>query len=255
MNAKLTESHVEEAALGWLEDLGYTVLHGPDISPDSPNPERASYSDVLLMDRFREALRKLNPHLPAETLEAVLRKVQQTEYPDLFEENRWLHRILVEGLDVETTREDGGIGGDKAWLIDFDNPDNNDWLALNQYTVIEHQNNRRPDVVLFINGLPLGVLELKNTGDKSATLERAFNQLQTYKQQIPSLFRTNAVLVTTDGPQARIGSLTADSERFMPWRTVDGVEIAPKGRPELGTLIAPVSLARKWPVLAWKVRP
>jgi len=212
------------------------VLHGPDISPDGPNPERSSYGDVFLIDRFREALRKLNPHLPAETLEEVLRKVQQTEKPSLVEENRRLHRILVEGLDVEITREDGGIGGDKAWLIDFDNPDNNAWLALNQYTVIEHQNNRRPDVVLFINDLPLGVLELKNPGDESATLEGAFNQLQTYKQQIQSLFRTNAMLVTSDGVQARIGSLTADS-RFMPWRTVDGMEIAPKGEPELGTLI------------------
>lgn len=237
MNAKFTESHVEEAALDWLEGMGYEVLHGPDISPDGSNPERASYGDVLLIDRFREALRKLNPHLPAETLEEVLRKVQRTEKPSLVEENRRLHRILVEGLDVEITRDDGSIGGDKAWLIDFDNPDNNDWLALNQYTVIEHQNNRRPDVVLFINGLPLGVVELKNPGDESATLEGAFNQLQTYKQQIPSLFRTNAVLVTSDGVQARIGSLTADIERLMPWRTVDGGEIAPKGVPALGTLI------------------
>jgi len=235
--SRLAESDVEKATLDWLEGLGYQVLHGPDISPDGPNPERSSYGDVFLIDRFWEALRKLNPHLPAETLEEVLRKVQQTEKPSLVEENRRLHRILVEGLDVEITREDGSIGGDKAWLIDFDNPDNNDWLALNQYTVIEHQNNRRPDVVLFINGLPLGVFELKNPGDESATLEGAFNQLQTYKQQIPSLFRTNAMLVTSDGVQARIGSLTADSERFMPWRTVDGVEIAPKGEPELGTLI------------------
>jgi len=238
--SRLAERHVEKAALDWLEGLGYEVLYGPAISPDGPHPERASYGDVLLMDRFREALRKLNPHLPAETLEEVLRKVRQTEKPSLAEENRRLHRILVEGLDVEITREDGCIGGDKAWLIDFDNPDNNDWLALNQYTVIEHQNNRRPDVVLFINGLPLGVLELKNPGDESATLEMAFNQLQTYKEQIPSLFRTNAVLVTSDGVQARIGSLTADVERFMPWRTVAGVEIAPKGRPELGTLVAGV---------------
>ena len=142
---------------------------------------------------------------------------------------------------MEITREDGSIGGDRVRLIDFDDPANNDWLAVNQFTVIEHQHSvtsrRRPDVVVFVNGLPLAVIELKNPGDENATLAGAFNQLQTYKHQIPSLFRTNALLVTSDGLQARVGSLTGDIERFMPWRTTDGVEIAPKGAPELGTLI------------------
>jgi type I restriction enzyme R subunit len=257
MNAKFTENHVEEAALSWLEGLGYAVLHGPDISPDGGSPERTSYADVILFDRFRAALARLNPHLPPETLEEVVKKVQQTETPSLVEENRRLHRMIVEGVDVEVPRSDGSIGGDKAWLIDFDSPENNDWLAVNQYTVIEHQNNRRPDVVVLINGLPLGVVELKNPGDENATMEGAFNQLQTYKDQIPALFRTNAVLVTSDGIQARIGSLTADIERFMPWRTVDGEEIAPKGSPELGTLLEGVfeksrflSLVRDFTVFA-----
>ncbi|PCJ61609.1 MAG: DEAD/DEAH box helicase [Rhodospirillaceae bacterium] len=234
---RFTESHVEEAALEWFGGLGYEILHGPDISPDGPAPERTSYDDVILFDRFRAALERLNPHLSPDTLEEVLRKVQQTETPSLIEENRRLHRFLVEGVPVEVAREDGSIGGDTAWLIDFADPDRNDWLAVNQYTVIENKNNRRPDVVLFINGLPLSVIELKNPGDENATLEGAFNQLQTYKDQIPSLFRTNAVLVTSDGIMARVGSLTADIERFMPWRTVDGSEIAPKGEPELGTVI------------------
>jgi len=237
MSAKFTESHVEDAALSWLEGLGYSVLSGPDISPEGSSPERASYADVVLVDRLRGAIARINPHLPPDALEEVVKKVHQTETPSLVEENRRLHRMIVEGVDVEVTRTDGSIGGDKAWLIDLDNPDNNDWLALNQFTVIEHQNNRRPDVVVFVNGLPLGVIELKNPGDENATLEGAFNQLQTYKDQIPSLFRTNAVLMTSDGIQARIGSLTADIERFMPWRTVDGSDIAPKGAPELGTVL------------------
>ena len=235
--AGFTESHVEEAALEWLAGLGYSVLHGPDISPDGPTPERVSYDQVLLTGRLGEALGRLNPHLPTETLEEVLRKVQQTETPSLIEENRRLHRYLIEGVPVEVAREDGSIGGDVARLIDFTDVDANDWLAVNQFTVIEREHNRRPDVVLFVNGFPVAVIELKNPGDVNATLDGAFNQLQTYKAEIPSLFRTNAVLVTSDGLKARLGSLTASLERFMPWRTVDGSAVAPKGAPELGTLL------------------
>ena len=235
--AAFTESHVEEAALEWLSGLGYAVLHGPDISPEGSNPERVSHDQVLLTERLCEALERLNPHLPAETLEEVLRKVRQTETPSLVEENRRLHRYLIEGVPVEVVREDGSIDGDVARLIDFADVEANDWLAVNQYTVIEGRRNRRPDVVVFINGLPLGVIEMKNPGDGNATLEGAFNQLQTYKDQIPSLFRTNAALVTSDGLHARLGSLTATIERFMPWRTVDGSAVAPKGLPALRTLI------------------
>ena len=234
---KFSESHVEDAALEWFAGLGYAVLHEQDISPDRPTRERVSYDQVLLTERLREALERLNPHLPADTQEGVLRKVLQTETPSLIEENRRLHRYLVEGVPVEVAREDGSIGGDVARLIDFDNVDANDWLAVNQFTVIEHEHNRRPDVVLFVNGLPLAVIELKNPGDENATLDGAFNQLQTYKDEIPSLFRTNAALVTSDGIHARLGSLTANLERFMPWRTVDGSAVTPKGEPELGTVI------------------
>ncbi|MGB5833281.1 MAG: type I restriction endonuclease subunit R [Thiohalocapsa sp.] len=184
--------------------------------------------------------------MPADTLADVAKKLQQTELPSLVEENRRLHRLLIDGVDVEVERADGSIGGDKAWLIDFENLDNNDWLAVNQLTVIEQPHQRRPDLVIFINGLPLGKIELKNPGDENATLDGAFNQLQTYKAEIPSLFRTNAVLVTSDGLQARIGSLTANSERFMPWRTVEGREIAPKGLPELETLLKGVFEPRRF---------
>ncbi len=238
--AKFAESEVEDAALAWLAGLGYAMLHGPDIGPEGTAPERGSYDEVLLAGRLRKALARLNPHLPAETLEDVLRKVRQTETPSLVEENRRLHRYLVEGVPVEVAREDGSAGGDVARLIDLDDAAVNDWLAVNQFTVIEHEHNRRPDVVLFVNGLPLAVIELKNPGDENATLEGAFNQLQTYKDQIPSLFRTNAALVTSDGLHARLGSLTASLERFMPWRTVDGFVIAPKGAPELETVIGGV---------------
>ena len=235
--AGISESDVEDAALEWLAGLGYDVVHGPDIGPEGSTPERGSHDEVLLAGPLRKALARLNPHLPAETLEEVLRKVRQTETPSLVEENRRLHRYMVEGVPVEVGREDGGIGGDAARLIDFTDADANDWLAVNQCTVIEGQNHRRPDVVLFVNGLPLAVIELKSPGDENATLEGAFNQLRTYKDEIPSLFRTNAALITSDGIQARLGSLTASLERFMPWRTVDGAAIAAKGAPELRTLI------------------
>ena len=234
---KFSESHVEEAALEWLSGLGYAVVHGPDIAPDGSTPERTSYSDVVLTGRLREALGRLNPDLPAETREEVVRKVQQTETPALVEENRRLHRYLIEGAPVEITREDGTIGGDVVRLVDFEDVVANDWLAVSQFTVVEHDRNRRPDVVVFVNGLPLAVIELKNPGDENTTLEGAYNQIQTYKDEISSLFRTNATLVTSDGLQARLGALTSNLERFMPWRTVDGSTIAPKGTPELGTVM------------------
>ena len=235
--ARITESEVEDAALAWLAGLGYAVVHGPDIGPEGPTQERGSYDEVLLTGRLRKALARFNPNLPAETVEDVLRKVQQAETPSLIEENRRLHRYLIAGAPVEVVREDGSMGSDAARLIDFDDIEANDWLAVNQFTVIEGQRNRRPDIVLFVNGLPLAVIELKNPGDKNATLEGAFNQIQTYKNEIPSLFRTNAALMTSDGLQARTGSLTANLERFMPWRTVDGATIASKGSPEMKTVI------------------
>ncbi|MVF24614.1 type I restriction endonuclease subunit R [Methylocaldum sp. BRCS4] len=233
----IAESHVEEAALAWLVELGYEIANGITIGPDGTSSERLSYGDVILADRLKAAIARLNSHLNADTQEEVFRRLTQSETPSLTEENRRLHRFLIEGVPVEITRADGSIGGDTARLIDFDDLAANDWFAVNQFTVIENKANRRPDVVIFINGLPLGVIELKNPGDENATLDGAFNQLQTYKAQIPSLFRTNAALVISDGLAARIGSLTADRERFMPWRTVTGDDIAPKGMPELETLL------------------
>jgi type I restriction enzyme R subunit len=236
--SKFTENHVEEAALEWLGEMGWTIAYGIDASPDGPLPIRAAYHDVILLDRLRAAVERLNPAIPLDTREEAIRRLLASETPSLVEENRRLHRFLVEGVPVEY-HVDGQVRGDRVRLIDFSSVgyDLNEWLAVNQFTVIENGHNRRPDVVLFVNGLPLGVIELKNPGDENATLSGAFNQLQTYKAQIPSLFRTNAILVTSDGIKARVGSLTADEERFMPWRSVDGATIAPTSHPQLETLI------------------
>ena len=237
MSGRFTEDHVEQACLDWLEALGYSVLHGPDISPDGYTPERAAYDVTILIDRFKTAFHNINPNLSANAYDDALRKLQQTDFPSLVEENRRLHQLMVDGVDVNITRDDGSIGTDKARLIDFEDPANNDWVAINQFTVIEGGKNRRPDVVVFVNGLPLVVIELKNPVDEDATIDDAYNQLQTYKDEISSLFRTNSLLVTSDGLLARVGSLTANSERFMAWRTVDGDTIAPKGVPELEILV------------------
>jgi len=237
MSIGIAESHVEEAALAWLAELGYGTANGLEIGPDGSKPERGAYHDVVLAGRLRAAIARLNPTLAREVREEAFRKLLQTETPVLVEENRRLHRHLIEGVPLEVSRDDGSIAGEYVRIIDFDDPAANDWLAVNQFTVIEDKANRRPDVVLFVNGLPLGVIELKNPGDENATLDGAFNQLQTYKAQIPSLFRSNAALVISDGLEGRIGSLTADRERFMPWRTVEGSDLAPKGTPELETLI------------------
>ncbi len=173
----VNESVVEEATLDWFEELGYQTLHGPDIAPDGPDAERTSYADVVLMDRLRSALARLNSGVPDEILEEAALKVSRTESPSLVENNRRFHRMLAEGVDVEYRAEDGRIVYDKVRLVDFDSPDNNDWLALNQFTVIEGDHNRRPDVVVFVNGLPLGLMELKNPTDENATLRGAYNQL------------------------------------------------------------------------------
>jgi type I restriction enzyme R subunit len=235
--AYISEAAVEQMVLDQLADLGYAIATDTEIGPDGKAPEREAYADVILTRRLATAIEKLNPSIPLEARGDALRKVFSSEKPSLVEENRRLHKLMVEGVDVEFYSDDGTIRGDKVRLIDFADPDANDWLATGQFTVIEGSINRRPDVVVFINGLPLGVIELKAPGGENATLTSAFNQLQTYKTQISSLFRTNAVLVTSDGITARIGSLTSDSERFMPWRTTDGKVIAAKGQPELQVLI------------------
>lgn len=240
--AFLSEAAVEQALLDQLRALDYRIELEEDIGPDadvskSKRPERESHDEVLLKKRLEDAVARLNPGLPLEARQDAIRKVTQSELPSLLEENRRLHRLMTEGVDVEYYAHDGTLTAGKIALIDFEHPELNDWLAVSQFVVINGQNKRRPDVVVFVNGLPLGVIELKAPGSAGAHLLGAFNQLQTYKQQIPALFHTNALLVTSDGIAARVGSLSADLERFMPWRTTDGTNVAPKGAPELSTLI------------------
>ncbi|WP_108836705.1 type I restriction endonuclease subunit R [Tateyamaria sp. Alg231-49] len=234
-----TEDLVEQAALALFQELGWTFADPMLIGPDGSEKARGSYGEVVLSDVLQDAAMRLNPDIPQEALDAAIKQVQVSETPSLIEENRRIHRLLVDGVDVEYRRADGSIKGDKVRLIDFANPSNNDWTVTNQFTVVEGGHNRRPDIVAFINGLPVAVVELKNAASENATISDAFNQLQTYKQQIPKLFLTNAVLITSDGLQARIGSLSAGEDRFMPWRTVTGAQddFTPEGPKEMETLI------------------
>jgi type I restriction enzyme, R subunit len=247
-----TESVVEDAALAWLESLGYAVKHGPDITPGGDTLtltlsqwERENYSQVVLADRLRQALSRLNPSLPPDAIDDAFRKVTRLEGATLDARNRAFHRLLVDGVNVEY-RLDGTIRGAQAALVDFNNPDNNDWLAVNQFTVVENKHNRRPDVVFFLNGLPLGVIELKNAADEDATIWDAFHQLQTYQAEISLLFAYNAVLIISDGVQARIGSLGTGREWFKPWRTFTGESLADPHIPELQVLIQGVFDKRRF---------
>jgi type I restriction enzyme R subunit len=237
MTSNLNEDTVEQAALGWFEELGYTSLHGPDLAPGEPAEERTSFDAIVLHGRLRAAIDQLNPDIPAEAREEAFNKVIRPATPSLIQNNRAFHRMLRDGVEVEYRTEGGITRGDRVWLVDYDAVGNNDFLVLNQFTVIEGQHNRRPDIVVFINGLPLSVIELKNAVDEDATIWTAWNQLQTYKEQIGSLFVFNEVLVVSDGLQARMGSLTAGKEWFKVWRTIEGEEEAGAGTLELETLI------------------
>jgi type I restriction enzyme R subunit len=246
MNDSFTESVVEQAALAWLEGIGWQVAHGPDIAPDMPAAERTDYSEVILVRRFRDALARLNPALPADSLEDAFRKLMRPEGADLVPRNRVLHRLLVDGVTVEYRDADGAIRGAQVSVIDFDDVANNDWLAVNQFSVVENKHSRRPDIVLFVNGLPLAVLELKNAANEDATIWTAFQQLQTYKAEVPALFSPNAVLMVSDGVSARAGTLTAGREWFKPWRTITGEALADAHVPELQVLIEGLLAPRRF---------
>ena len=233
----LNEADVEASALDWLAGLGWKVVHGPIIAPDTPSVERADYGHAVLERRLRDALTLLNPSLPASALDEAGRKLTQPEGATLEARNRSFHRMLINGVNVDCRGIDGSIRGDQARVIDFDNPDNNDWLAVNQFTVTENRNNRRPDIVLFLNGLPLGVIELKNPADEDATIWTAWQQLQTYQAELPTLFSMNEMLMVSDGLNARIGALTAGREWFKPWRTIAGETLADPGMTELQVMI------------------
>ena len=234
----ITESVVEQASIAWLESLGWNVAHTPGIAPGSPGAERSGYGEVVLERRLRDALARLNPDLPDTALDDAFRKLLRPEGATPEASNRAVHRLLLDGVTVQYRDDSGAIHGAQAFAIDFDDPEGNDWLAVNQFTVVENKRERRPDVVLFVNGLPLGVVELKNPADEDATIWTAWRQLQTYKAELPSLFAFNAALVVSDGVEARIGTLTAGREWFKPWRTISGETLADPHMPQLQVMLA-----------------
>ena len=233
----LTESDVEQIALEWLDGLGWRVAHGPEIAPGTANPERSDYGQVALERRLQDSLAELNPGLPASALDDAFRRLTRPEGATLEARNRAFHRMLVDGVAVEHRADGGAIRGAQVKVVDFDNPTNNDWLAVNQYTVTENRSTRRPDVVLFVNGLPLGVIELKNPADEDATIWTAWQQLQTYKAELPSMFSMNEALMVSDGNEARVGALNAGREWFKPWRTITGESLAEPHTTELQVML------------------
>jgi type I restriction enzyme, R subunit len=245
-----TESIIEQAAIDWLKGLGYAYTFGPEIAFDGESPERSDYQVTLLLGRLQAAIARINKDLPVQAQEEALRKVTRLGKPSLLLNNHAFHHMLVNGIEADYKAEDGRMVSDRAYVMDFDNPDNNDWLVVNQYTVeASHQNgkvNRRPDVVVFINGLPLAVIELKNAADENATIWSAFNQLQTYKKDIPALFHYNELLIISDGLNARIGSLTADKEWFLPWKTIEGDKVEPSSVTQLEVLLKGVFEKRRF---------
>ena len=221
-DASLSESIVEAATLAWLEGCGWAVANGPDVAPDTQTAARVDYSQVVLEERLRSVIARLNPNLPADALDDALRRLTHPAGATLEARNRAFHRMVVDGVTVEHVDTDGAIRGAQVRVLDFDEPEANDWLAVNQFTVVESKHERRPDIVLFVNGLPLGIIELKNPADEDATLWTAWQQLQTYKAELPTLFSMNEMLMVSDGVQARVGTLTAGREWFKPWRTISG---------------------------------
>ena len=234
----ITESDIEYLALEWLEALGWATAYGPGIGPDAQNPERDDYDQVVLGQRLLDALADLNLSLPSTALDDAIRKLILPQGATLEARNRNFHKMLIEGVQVEYRTADGSIRGDMVSVVDFNDHRNNDWFAVNQFTVTENGIERRPDIVLFVNGLPLGIIELKNPTDENATIESAYAQLQTYKADIPTLFSFNEALIVSDGLDARIGTLTAGEEWFKPWRTISGESLEDKGVPQLQVMLS-----------------
>ena len=233
--AVISEDNIEQILIQEFQELGYHYINGKDISPDGKTPER-EYNEVVLKNRLQESIAKLNTTIPTEAQEEAYRKVVRSDSPDLFQNNYQFHKYLTEGIDVEY-RKDNRIVGDKVWLVDYKKPENNEFLVVNQFTIIEGNTNKRPDVILFVNGLPLVVIELKNAVDENADVHSAFNQLQTYKQAIPSLFQYNAFLIASDGWDALYGSLTSPKQFFLPWKSIDGKTIIDQNTPQMEVMV------------------
>lgn len=233
----MTEDQLEQEALGWLAKTGYTLRSGPDIAHDGADPQRSGYTQVILSARLQAAMTKLNPGIPAAALDDAIQQVEHLDTPVQLVANRAFHKLLVNGVPVQY-QKDGETRGDLVRLVDWSNPQNNEFWAVSQFTIKGPHHTRRPDIVLFVNGLPLVLMELKNSVNENADIWKAYDQIQTYKAQVPDIFDYNEILVISDGSEARFGSLSANSERFMQWRTIDGVTLDPLGQfNELETLI------------------
>lgn len=233
---KITENLIETFAIELFTQLGYTYLYAPDIAPDSPTPERASYEQVLLLNHLKNAVKRINPDIPADAQVEAIKEIQRIASPELLTNNETFHRLLTEGVPV-SKRVAGGERGDRVWLIDFKNPQLNEFVVANQFTIIENGHNKRPDVILFVNGIPLVVLELKNAADENATIHSAFKQIETYKALIPSLFTYNGFVVISDGLEAKAGSISSGFSRYMAWKSADGRAEASHLVSQLETLI------------------
>ena len=235
MAAVISEDHIEQVIIQEFVDIGYEYINGVEISPEGLYQER-EYNEVVLKNRLQEAIAKINPTIPYEAREEALKKVLRSDSPELFQNNYQFHQYLTDGVDIEY-RKENRIAGDTVWLVDYENPLNNEFLVVNQFTVIEGNVNKRPDVILFVNGLPLVVIELKNAADENANVNAAFNQLQTYKKTIPSLFQYNALLIASDGWDALYGSLTSPKQFFVPWKSIDGELIADEHIPQMEVMV------------------
>lgn len=237
MPKNFCESHLEEATLEWFEELGYEIVFAPDISPDGDYPEREDYSEVILYDRLREALKNINSKMPDDALEDAFRQITIPQSPSLIMNNKAFQRMITDGIDVQVKQTDASYRTEKVYVFDFEKPLNNEFMVANQYTIVEHGVEKRPDVIVFVNGIPLVVIELKSASDENVDITDAYNQLQTYKMTIPSLFTYNSFMVTSDGINARAGTITSDEDRFMAWRTIEGYDVAPLSMPQLEVLI------------------
>lgn len=231
------ESDVEEATLEWFQELGYQTEFGPNIAPEGSYPERTSYTDVILLERLRESLFRLNKSLPKSAIEDAIRQITIPKQIALIENNRAFHKMITDGVDVSFHDQTGRLVHSQVRLFDFNEPTNNDYLVVNQFTVVESRVEKRPDVVVFVNGLPLVVFELKTASDENISIKSAFRQVKNYQQSISSLFVYNSFNVISDGLHAKAGTITSDEDRYMTWRTTDGKEIAPTTIPQLETLI------------------
>ncbi|MBN2863892.1 MAG: type I restriction endonuclease subunit R [Bacteroidales bacterium] len=234
--AKISESAIEEYAIELLESHGFSYIYGPHIAPDSDSPERQSFEEVVLLGRLHSAVQKINPAIPPNAREDAVKQLLRINSPELLNNNETFHRMLTEGITVQY-QQSGHERGDLVWLIDFENPESNEFLVVNQFAVIENHVNKRPDVILFINGLPVVVIELKNAADENASATSAFKQLQTYKAAIPTLFTYNAFLVISDGLEAKAGTISSGMSRFMAWKTSDGEKEASSTVSQMKTLI------------------